>query len=761
MKNSYKIKNLGIIDQKISVKNLVPEYIHFDVDFCHLNFDTLYDQVKKKFKKNIIIRSASYKEDSEKKSYAGMYDSAIVTKITRKIFNSNLKKVLKKLNNKKDRILIQTYIDNPEISGVLFNTDLKNNSDYYVINYDKSGKTNKITSGIKNKTAKVLYIYKNSKFIESNFIKLIKIVKKIEKIFTNCLLDFEFCIKDNHVYIFQCRKLALPEKIILKKNINHSLNLIEKKIKLNVDSKRILSNMTDWNPIEMLGENPSILANSLYSELITDKIWTESRYSYGYKKISQKKLMKNFLGFPYIDIRTSLESFLPDGLGKKIENKILDTYINKIKKDKFLHDKIEFEVIDTFYSIDKSKYLKIFLNKNDIDIYQDRLRVLTNNIFTSKQLKKDILKSNEIKNKLKQIKIDDQNDLSKIILLMNLCKDYGTRPFSGAARCAFIATSLLKIFHDKKFISQEDINLFYKNLELVTKKINHMAIKAKKNKKNKDLFIKFFGHLRPSAYEINSLNYSENFNKYFASSINKKNNFENKKFFLSKQKKNVINNFFKKNKLEINCDNFFKFASTSIISREKIKCDFSEIINQIFIYLINFGKKNKISRQDMENISIKTVIKSQKNENVNKVKLSFKSDIIKHKKQRSINSFINLPDVISSSRDIYNFEINVSKGNFINKGSVITKTVIYKKGLDLNSLNDKIVLVENADPGYDFLFTYNIKGLITKYGGPNSHMAIRCLEENILACIGYGSLFNEINDNQNLKLDCDNKKIHI
>ena len=128
---------------------------------------------------------------------------------------------------------------------------------------------------------------------------------------------------------------------------------------------------------------------------------------------------------------------------------------------------------------------------------------------------------------------------------------------------------------------------------------------------------------------------------------------------------------------------------------------------------------------------------------------------------KSINSFINLPDVISSSRDIYNFEINVSKGNFINKGSVITKTVIYKKGLDLNSLNDKIVLVENADPGYDFLFTYNIKGLITKYGGPNSHMAIRCLEENILACIGYGSLFNEINDNQNLKLDCDNKKIHI
>ena len=164
----------------------------------------------------------------------------------------------------------------------------------------------------------------------------------------------------------------------------------------------------------------------------------------------------------------------------------------------------------------------------------------------------------------------------------------------------------------------------------------------------------------------------------------------------------------------------------------------------------------------MENISIKTVIKSQKNENVNKVKLSFKSDIIKHKKQRSINSFINLPDVISSSRDIYNFEINVSKGNFINKGSVITKTVIYKKGLDLNSLNDKIVLVENADPGYDFLFTYNIKGLITKYGGPNSHMAIRCAEFGLPAAIGCGdTIFDKLLRAKKVRLDCLNKKITI
>ena len=40
-----------------------------------------------------------------------------------------------------------------------------------------------------------------------------------------------------------------------------------------------------------------------------------------------------------------------------------------------------------------------------------------------------------------------------------------------------------------------------------------------------------------------------------------------------------------------------------------------------------------------------------------------------------------------------------------------------------------IICIENADPGYDFIFNYKIKGLITKFGGSNSHMAIRCLEK--------------------------------
>ena len=35
-------------------------------------------------------------------------------------------------------------------------------------------------------------------------------------------------------------------------------------------------------------------------------------------------------------------------------------------------------------------------------------------------------------------------------------------------------------------------------------------------------------------------------------------------------------------------------------------------------------------------------------------------------------------------------------------------------------------------------FPYNIAGLVTQYGGANSHMAIRCAELGIPAAIGIG-----------------------
>ena len=76
------------------------------------------------------------------------------------------------------------------------------------------------------------------------------------------------------------------------------------------------------------------------------------------------------------------------------------------------------------------------------------------------------------------------------------------------------------------------------------------------------------------------------------------------------------------------------------------------------------------------------------------------------------------------------------------------------------NLENKIVFIENADPGYDFIFSHKILGLVTKFGGMNSHMAIRCSENNIQAAIGIGEkLFNRLSEDKKIQINGENQII--
>ena len=137
-----------------------------------------------------------------------------------------------------------------------------------------------------------------------------------------------------------------------------------------------------------------------------------------------------------------------------------------------------------------------------------------------------------------------------------------------------------------------------------------------------------------------------------------------------------------------------------------------------------------------------------------------KKIIEKNKKNYNENYFLKFPQLITEENNAFISPYQFNKPNFISSKKISGKTKFIDKNLVRINLNDKIVLIESADPGYDWIFTHAIKGLITKYGGINSHMAIRCAEFNLPAAIGCGEkLFNQIKNQKNILLDCSEKKI--
>ena len=111
--------------------------------------------------------------------------------------------------------------------------------------------------------------------------------------------------------------------------------------------------------------------------------------------------------------------------------------------------------------------------------------------------------------------------------------------------------------------------------------------------------------------------------------------------------------------------------------------------------------------------------------------------------------------IIKNEKEVYNFLIEDQKPNFITKQKVIAFI-----SNDFKNIKNKIVFIKNADPGFDWIFTKEIAGFITAYGGVNSHMSIRAMELNIPAVIGAGEKNFELwKIHKKLLLDCSNQLV--
>jgi phosphohistidine swiveling domain-containing protein len=70
-------------------------------------------------------------------------------------------------------------------------------------------------------------------------------------------------------------------------------------------------------------------------------------------------------------------------------------------------------------------------------------------------------------------------------------------------------------------------------------------------------------------------------------------------------------------------------------------------------------------------------------------------------------------------------------------------------------LSGKIVVLEAADPGLDWIFSGRIAALVTEYGGVASHMAIRAAQFGLPAVIGCGpELYREFDLHEHVRIDC-------
>lgn len=726
--------------------------------------------------KNIVIRSSSASEDSWEKSSAGLFKSFInINTSDEQLLSNKIQEVIdsyedQNLLNQSDQILIQEFIEDVEISGVVFTCDLDTGAPYYKINFDESGKTDSITSGTSIKDRNIVISkldLKKEERVLKEIAPLLGAIQEIESLLIYDKLDIEFAIDKNKIiHIFQVRPIVIDHS-----ENEYSLDILKQEILDNIaryqdennesiknfNHNLIYSNMPDWNPAEIIGTKPYPLAFSIYREIITNRIWSKQREEFGYKSLNNKPLITSFSGQPYVDCSLSFKSFIPKNISEKLSKKLITAYLKILTENKELFDKVEFEIaftswIPNFKNKANKRLMKYGISEEDIETLEKELKKITINGI--RNFDKYISKINHLEGLRKEIKNANKPDLKKIIKLIDDCKKYGSLPFAHAARNGFISTIFLNSFVNLGIISEKRFNEFFQSVKTITSEFEEDLIKLNLNRISTSSVIQKYGHLRPGTYEITTEPYWKNPKKYLSSHSKKIKKY--KLFEFTKEEKKKIKQVINDLDNKISFDIFDEYLRKSIQERERVKFEFTRNISLALDILGDWSIKQKIPLNDIKFIEYKDILKYEIDKNLE----SLKKIISKNKNKFIYTKLVHLPDLISHQSDFYFFEYNEAKPNFITNKKIISE--ITDNLTSTKYIINKIVLIENADPGYDWLFNHNIGGIITKYGGANSHMAIRSAEIGIPSAIGVGeALFEKLKSYKIIELNCTNKVIRI
>jgi phosphohistidine swiveling domain-containing protein len=778
---STKANTLKFLQQKIR-KSKIEKILSFNVSDWQDDPTVILFNISKYFTKKIIVRSSAVGEDSLDSSEAGSYSSYLnVNPNSKSKIISAVNNVIKSYNlknnqNKNNQILIQNQTQNIILSGVLFTRNPENGGPYYIINFEKGGSTTGVTQGLVNNSIKIfrnIGIHK----IPQNWKKLLNSVHEIEKIIGSSNLDIEWGITNSlKIIIFQVRpltsikvskNLVVDKKIekLIKKSKIKFVNYSNSKTKLH--KKQIFSDMTDWNPAEIIGNNVNPLDYSLYDFLIMKDSWHIGRKEIGYHNKNIKNLMIKFGNKPYVDVNKSFISLMPDNLPKMLRKKLLNYYLNKLSDNPQLHDKVEFELLFTAYDCSTGKRLlelkKYGFSSTEITLLSKSLKDLTNNIIQNfsiieKSSNELIIEmSNNRKRILKNLNSNSnyKDLLNSAHLLLLDCKNLGTIPFSSMARISFIANSILKSLQKENHLDQKSVDTFMNSIHSVLYDFRKDLIDYSNNKLSKSNFLQKYGHLRPGTYDILTPRYDVHHS--FLSDI--------KFSMLSKVQNNLNPKLISKilsnyglNFLDVD---FLNFVKQSLVDREKLKFEFTRNLSDALELISNAGKQIGFTRNEISYLDFNLIF-------LNYTKLSKKSliKLWKHKidlsfKEKEISKLFSLPAIISSEKDFEVIQYYNAKPNYITK-NLITSDLVNIEKTSNNLLENKIILIENADPGFDWIFSKNPAGLITKYGGVASHMAIRCAELNLPAAIGCGDIiFNQLVNASKIILNCNEEVISI
>jgi glutamine kinase len=735
----------------------------------------------------LVVRSSALSEDGFASANAGAYNSVLDVDSTEPdALGRAIAEVVGSYDdgNPANQILVQPMVSDVAASGVAFTRTLDCGAPYYVISYDDQSRcTDTITNG-SSTDHKTLVVYRDARDADRRLPSavrgLLPAMREIEQLLNYDALDIEFVINTTgQVHVLQVRPIAVDhaewdvtdaEVGAMIKTAQARFADLQRPGPFVLGSRAFFGVMPDWNPAEIIGTKPGRLAVGLYRYLIMDRIWATQRAEYGYRDVRPAPLLVSFAGQPYVDIRASFNSFVPAALDDQLAGRLVDFYLGWLEQHPQLHDKVEFDVVPTCYGLNFASWQERLTRHGgfapaEVAALRDALKAITRDAFVRNG--SDLAAIDLLEARYDRIMAADLPPLERATLLLEDCRRHGTLGFAHLARSAFVAVTLLRTAVETGAIDRAAMDDFLRSLRTVTRRFTEEALATAAGRLGWDDYVRRYGHLRPGTYDITSPHYAADPERYLRPLVTAAREAghdpdEGRAWQAARPAfARALAAAGLANDLEV----VERFMREAIEGREYAKFVFTRNLSAALESLAAFGRGFGLSRSELANIPLEDFFALRTGTICAPDPATWLAERAREGLHvRSMGRVMELPPLLLDAGDMEVFLYLANQPNYVGSERVVADCVDLARVAvgEPITLAGRIALIPQADPGYDWLFGQGILGLITMYGGANSHMAIRAAEFGLPAAIGIGeSRYAKLVGAQVLELDAGNRRIQV
>lgn len=731
--------------------------------------------------RSLIVRSSTTHEDLRSDSGAGRFVSVIDVRGPEALADA-VERVAASyrtagIHAGSQQILVQPLIEDVILSGVALSRTLSGRAPWRVIEYSEGEVTDVVTSGRADDT-RVLYFHRDLVLdppsegaASGDTVRLTGVLRalaEIESLIGDDALDVEFAVDvSEQVHVLQVRSMT--------GHLGHRDQEFEEALseaRLAWDEQAVapphfpgqarplLGVMPDWNPAEIIGTAPGRLALDLYRRLITDDVWAIQRAQAGYRDVRPAPLLVDVAGRPYVDVRASFASFLPSSLEERLAARLLESSLDRLRANPRLHDKVEFSVVPTCVDPDWARWEqrlpKDGHTREEVRALRSALAPITGHILS---LVDENLRTVATLPDVSEAATAGVSDpLARAAILLDVATRFGTLPFAHLARAAFVAASLINGARTSGRISEEATADFFFSVNTVSGAMTQDATQVIAGLLEWTVFVERWGHLRPGTYELTSPRYDSDPDRFLlplvanADSISRSTASGHETW--DKERSNFLRSI---DELELphqwGQHGIDETLRRAIAGRESAKFVFSRNLSDALEAIGQGWESRGVDRDVISDAPLALLLPDPAGRVADSGQV--REAAWAWKERRKLAEVMPLAPLLTAREDLDVFVVAADLPNFIGRSRVIAPPLLIEEDSSTTAaLPGKIVFLSRADPGFDWIFGHTIVGLVTQYGGANSHMAIRCAEHGIPGAIGVGEQrFKDLLRGREIELD--------